>query len=669
MQIVERGLKFMRGALASYGPSVIKRALWDREYSSGKWNFNDNTPGDCLYPYLEKYAANGSILDLGCGSGNTANELAFSAYGSYRGVDISDVALERARRWSEANGRAEKNSFVRADFLNYVPDRRFHVILLRESLYHVPLGSVKSTLDRFSKYLEESGVFIVRIFTIENGRKKPRPTAMVRIIESNFDVLEQGRFGENGATVIVFRQTASLEANALPETQRTSASTEGESFSGSGQQALERGQTALASAPVRSDTGIVAKRSRPPAISVQEIWRALGLVQKWVEDREYRGYEPFDGLSSWARPLTFCNQLAARILQQTIRQCPINLRPLMGVLPQDSTKGRGYMAWGYLMLHRATQQKCFLDKAALCLEWLDTHKARRFQHHSWGNHFDYIARGGSFAKDTPTIVWTSLIGHAYLEAFEVTNNKWFLDIAKSACEWVLELPRQKTGRGDCLGYIADVQLSVHNSNMLGASLLARTAKHTGDQEYFRVARSAMEYSCSRQLPDGSWWYGEEPKFQWIDNFHTGYNLDSLDTYIEATGDAEFRPELAKGLTFYKAHFFEESGRPKYYTTRTYPVDIQCASQSIDTLTLFSRRDPECLEIAEKVAAWSIRNMQDAQGYFYYRRYPLIKAKTPMIHWGQATMFKALAHLFLHMNCVCPADPGRAEEPSGVVRGL
>jgi hypothetical protein len=79
--------------------------------------------------------------------------------------------------------------------------------------------------------------------------------------------------------------------------------------------------------------------------------------------------------------------------------------------------------------------------------------------------------------------------------------------------------------------------------MLGAGLLARVAKHNKDEKYLRVARSAMEYSCSRQLPDGAWWYAEEAKYHWIDNFHTGYNLDSLDWYISASGDEEFRPNL------------------------------------------------------------------------------------------------------------------------------
>ena len=67
-------------------------------------------------------------------------------------------------------------------------------------------------------------------------------------------------------------------------------------------------------------------------------------------------------------------------------------------------------------------------------------------------------------------------------------------------------------------------------------MLARTAKHTGNREYLEVARSAMEYSVTRQLPDGSWWYAEYPNHQWIDNFHTGYNLDSLKCYIENSGD-------------------------------------------------------------------------------------------------------------------------------------
>jgi len=314
------------------------------------------------------------------------------------------------------------------------------------------------------------------------------------------------------------------------------------------------------------------------------------------------------------------------------------------VSPKDSTKGRGYMASGYLFRYRTTGNPEYLRKGEDCLNWLDHHRAAKFERHSWSNHFDFSSRSGAYTKDDPIIVWTSLIGFAYLEAYEITGTRRWLDIADSVCGWIMDLPRERTGMGDCLSYFAHIQCSIHNSNMLGAAMLARAAKHTGNRNYFEVARSAMEYSCSRQLPDGSWWYGEEPKYHWIDNFHTGYNLDSLKCYLESTGDDTWRANFQKGLNFYKRHFFEPDGCPKYYHNRRYPVDIQCAAQSIESLASFSREDTECLDLSTKVAQWTITNMQAHDGHFYYRIYPLMKAKTPMLHWGQATMFKGLAVL-------------------------
>src|SRR5262249_23124421 len=145
-----------------------------------------------------------------------------------------------------------------------------------------------------------------------------------------------------------------------------------------------------------------------------------------------------------------------------------------------------------------------------------------------------------------------------------------------------------------------------------------------------------------------------------DNFHTGYNLDSLRYYVDATGEDELLPHLERGVIYFKEHFVEHGGRPRYYHARTYPVDIQCAAQSIDTLTLVADRDPECLDLATKVAGWTLRHMQDARGFFYYRRYPLLTARIPMLHWGQATMFKALAHLALRWTS---EDRGNGVVPS------
>jgi hypothetical protein len=393
---------------------------------------------------------------------------------------------------------------------------------------------------------------------------------------------------------------------------------------------------------------------------------SLDRVQRWVEEQNYRGYEPFDGLSSWFRPLTFGTLLGDRLLLQLIRQCPINLRPIMGVPRKDSTKGRGYMASGYLARYRTTRDAIYLSKAEACLDWLDHHKARKFAKHSWSNHFDFASRGGSYTREDPIIVWTALIGFAYIDAYELTGATRWIEIADSACSWIMDLPRERTDRGDCISYLAHVQSSIHNSNMLGAAMLARTAKHTGNRGYANVARSAMEYSCSRHRVDGSWWYGEDPKYHWIDNFHTGYNLDSLKWYIDSSGEEAWDSNLRKGLEFYKANFFEDTGCPKYYHDRRYPVDSQCAAESIESLAALSTEDPECLELAVKVARWTIENMQARDGHFYYRIYPWGKAKAPMLHWAQATMYKALALLLDQLAGGNDSRMGKGEAASQIV---
>ena len=208
MYIVRRTLTFVQGFLTSYGPSSIKKKLWDRDFSSGKWDFIDNTAGDCVYPFLEKYANHGNILDLGCGPGNTANELNSAAYKTYVGVDISEAALEKAVRRTKENGRADKNSFVVSDFLGYAPSQDFDIILFRESLYHVPYGQVRPILDKYSKHLKPGGVFIIRLYAGDErpGVIKPRVIRKMDLIKNNFDMVEYRRFDTPALpTVLVFR--------------------------------------------------------------------------------------------------------------------------------------------------------------------------------------------------------------------------------------------------------------------------------------------------------------------------------------------------------------------------------------------------------------------------------------------------------------------------------
>ena len=371
-------------------------------------------------------------------------------------------------------------------------------------------------------------------------------------------------------------------------------------------------------------------------------------LDSWLVRNEFRGYDPFDGLNAWLRPLAV-GRLGKQLLQQGVRRFPVNLRPLLGIRPAPSSKGYAYLARGYLKMHRHTGEQAYLDKAITCLEWLKTNASRKYGGMSWGNHFDHQSRVFYLPKGTPTIVWVALIGQAFVDAWETTGRSDFLDVAREACEFILTgLERRPDGQGVCLSYIPGQYRSVHNANMLGAALLARVSKHTGDTAMGDVARDAVNYTVGAQLPSGAWWYGESANLHWVDNFHTGYVLDSLWCYFEATGDLTHRAAFDKGADYFIANFFLKDGTPKYYADRTWPIDIQCASQAIETLTMLGRirNDQSLRDLARKVASWTVARMQDRSGYFYFQRLRFMVNRTPTLHWGQATMLHALACLLL-----------------------
>ena len=52
------------------------------------------------------------------------------------------------------------------------------------------------------------------------------------------------------------------------------------------------------------------------------------------------------------------------------------------------------------------------------------------------------------------------------------------------------------------------------------------------------------------------------------------------------------------------------------------------------------------ELAKKVLQWTIRNMQDKKGYFYYQLKPGISSKISYMRWSNAFMFNAMSHYLL-----------------------
>ena len=79
------------------------------------------------------------------------------------------------------------------------------MILFRESLYHVPYGQVLKILEKYSKHLKKSGVFIVRLYLGDHrpGKIKFRVKRKIDLIKREFDVLESPQYDTPGLPIVV----------------------------------------------------------------------------------------------------------------------------------------------------------------------------------------------------------------------------------------------------------------------------------------------------------------------------------------------------------------------------------------------------------------------------------------------------------------------------------
>jgi hypothetical protein len=61
-------------------------------------------------------------------------------------------------------------------------------------------------------------------------------------------------------------------------------------------------------------------------------------------------------------------------------------------------------------------------------------KSENYSGACWGYNFDWQARAFFQPRYTPTVVATTFIANALLDAYEITNNPSLLKVARSACD-------------------------------------------------------------------------------------------------------------------------------------------------------------------------------------------------------------------------------------------
>lgn len=198
------------------------------------------------------------------------------------------------------------------------------------------------------------------------------------------------------------------------------------------------------------------------------------------------------------------------------------------------------------------------------------------------------------------------------------------------------------GGAEFYAYIPGERAFVHNASLWAAAVVLRTAVELKNQSMIDRALRVVRQSLDAQQEDGSWAYGTLPHHNFVDGFHTGYNLEAIKSIQDVLGKSNFDPFIRKGLGFYKKNFFTPDGDVKYYSSKIWPLDTHSFSQAV--ITLIRVGDSlEDLALVERIVERAFDKLyMPSRRRFIYQKNRWMTNRINYLRWTQAWAFYALS---------------------------
>lgn len=383
-------------------------------------------------------------------------------------------------------------------------------------------------------------------------------------------------------------------------------------------------------------------------------------LKDYCESQEFKGWDPYDGLSSRVFQATpFARWSSARLaVIQLFKRSPVNFRRLLLVPKQYNAKGIALFLSGYCNLHQLAEagdvrfgsKEELLARVQELADLLLSLQSKGYSGACWGYGFDWQNIGFYLPRHTPTVVATSFAVDALISAYEITKTESYLAVAKSSADFVVnDLRRiEKPGGLFMFSYSPLDNRAVYNAALLGTKILSLVYSFTHEEHLKNLAHDNAKAVCDRQNVDGSFPHSDQIGQSWRDSFHTGFKLESLFAYQSLCKDREFHVNIEKGLDYWLSNYFDRNSGFCYYYDRNMSaglVDLHCASQALVTLYKLGKMEAN-YDLAKKIARWPVDNMQSSEGWFYFQRKFGVRSKGPYMRWPNAWMFYGLSYWML-----------------------
>jgi hypothetical protein len=386
-----------------------------------------------------------------------------------------------------------------------------------------------------------------------------------------------------------------------------------------------------------------AKAASSSVVTARDGLRAL---DAWGWARDWRGYDPYDGLNT-SRLLTPLKRhpRGRQLLMQLNKRSPLNLRPMLGIKPQDDSAALAWVLSAYSVVDFIEPPAAHQRRRDALFERLVGKRLPGWEDPCWGYHYDMQSRVFFYPHTDPNGIATTYVAAAMLDYHVRTGSQQALELAEGVGRWLVRnVPQTEDPPGAYFGYLVGDRSPIHNSNMHACALLSRLHALLDRPEWRALAERGIEWTVSRQRPEGSWPYGERGNLSWVDGYHTGYVLDALRFCLDAGVAPGAEEAWSRGLDFYRRVMFLADGTPRYFSHNTYPVDLQSVAQALQTFSIASTHDPTCLEDARRVLAYAQRAMARDDGAYVFQRRRHWVNRVAHMRGGNADLVLGLARL-------------------------
>src|ERR1700752_304866 len=163
---------------------------------------------------------------------------------------------------------------------------------------------------------------------------------------------------------------------------------------------------------------------------MREYLDSLEKLRQYVEQENFKGYDPYDTLNS---PIKFriLSKFAAVLALQFQKRNPLNIRPLLGIKKEHNPKALGLFLYSYCKLHKQFPEKDYLKQINYLFNQLKNNYSQGFSGYCWGYNFDWTSSGKYIKKYSPNIVVTAFIAKGIFEYYQITKDEEALVILKS----------------------------------------------------------------------------------------------------------------------------------------------------------------------------------------------------------------------------------------------